>query len=511
MSPRDTPPPPRGPGATPPRMTPAELRRAFFLVFPSVAVSIVIGAIDQTIVATALPAIAGRFGVVEGISWVVVAYLVAATVAAPVYGRLGDVFGLKRLLLVALLFSLAGSAVAAAAPSYGWLMAGRLLQGVGGGGLTTLTMAIIGEAIPPRERGRFQAWIAGSFVVASSLGPVAGGWLTEGFGWRAVFWAQVPAAILAFLLALRLPRRVRAGSGNAGFRFDLPGALLFAAFVTPALLALGEARRLSAEALPLILALAGAAVLAGWLLILRERRARDPLLPLALLAEPTILRSNLFTGCAHGAQVALLTFLPIYLLTVRGLSPTEAGMLLLPLAVGGGLGGLTAGRLMTATGIAAPIAGTGLALGAATLSAAALFGPGMSVTALALLFGLASVGIGCSYPVSQISVQVAGGAARLGAAAASVQYARTLGAAVATTLLGGVLFAALAIGDPAAAELFGRLVREGPAVLLPSLSEAERTGLRLALSEAFRLGFAVAAVLAAVGSVLAWRVPVRRL
>jgi predicted MFS family arabinose efflux permease len=509
MSPRDTAAAPSAAAAAP-RMTPEELRQAFFLVFPSVVVSIVIGAIDQTIVATALPAIAGRFGVVEGISWVVVAYLIAATVAAPVYGRLGDVFGLKRLLLVALVFTLASAAVAAAAPSFGWLMVGRVLQGVGGGGLTTLTMAVIGEAIPPRERGRFQAWIAGSFVLASSLGPVAGGWLTEALGWRAVFWVQVPATLLAFALALRLPRRERAGSRSAGFRFDLPGAVLFGAFVAPALLALSQLRALSLDSVLPALVLAGFALLAGWMLVRRERRASDPLLPLPMLAEPTILRADLFTACGHGATVALVTFLPIYLQSVRGLSPAEVGLLLLPLSVGGGIGGLTAGRLMTATGLATPLAGAGLALGAVALVAASLLAPALPVWWLALLFGVAAMGLGCSYPVSQIVVQVAGGPARLGAAAASVQYARTLGAAVATTLTGGVLFGALTLADPEAGALFARMVREGPAALLPTLGEGARAALQAALSEAFRLGFAVVAAMAAAGSVLAWRVPVRR-
>lgn len=504
MSPRDA---GGAPPAPQPRMSPAALRQAFFRVFPSVALAIVIGAIDQTIVATALPAIAGQFGAVESISWVVVLYLIAATVAAPVYGRLGDVFGLRRLLLVALLFSLAGAAVAAAATSFSWLLAGRLLQGVGGGGLTTLTMAIIGEAIPPRERGRFQAWIAGCFVLASSLGPVAGGWLTEHAGWRAVFWVQLPSVVLAYGLALRLPPRPV--SRHAGFRFDLPGALLFAAFVAPALLALSQARLLSAEALPAVAGFGAAAALALWLLLWRERRARDPLLPLPLLAEPTILRSNLFTACGHGTIIALVTFLPIYLQSVRGLSPAEVGVLLLPLSLGGGVGGLTAGRMMTATGIAAPIAGAGLGLGTVALAAIALAGPAMSDWTLAWMFGLVGVGVGCSYPVSQITVQVAAGPGRLGAAAASVQYARTLGAAVGTTLLGGALFGALAAGEPLVAELFTRLVREG-AALLPTLAEPARLALRQGLSDAFRLGFGVAAGLAACGAWFAWRVPVRR-
>jgi MFS family permease len=493
-------------------MTPAELRAAFFRTFPAVAPAIIIGAVDQTIVATALPAIAGSLGVVESISWVVVAYLIAATVAAPVCGQLGDALGRRRLLLVSLVLHAAGSAVAATAGSFGWLLVGRLLQGAGGGGLNTLTMAIIGEAVPPRERGRFQAWIAGCFTLAAALGPVAGGWLTGSFGWRAVFLAQLPAAAIAFGMALRAPARrgARCGGGGA-LRFDAPGVLLFAAFVAPALLALSLAQRLSLAALPGAAALAAVAALGLVLLLRQEKRARDPLLPLGLLAEPTVLRSNLFTACGHGALVALLSFLPIYLQSARGLGPGSVGLLLLPLALGGGIGGLSAGRAMTATGLSSPLAAAGLALAAVALAAAALLAPALPNGALALLFGVVALGIGVSYPVSQINAQVAAGQGRLGAAAASVQFARSFGAALATALLGALLFGSLAAGDERVALLFAETVREGAATLLPRLPEAERDALRDGLAAAFRAAFLGAAALTALGAFMAWRVPLRRL
>lgn len=505
MTPRDTEPlPTTEPAAA---MSPAALRAAFFRTFPAVAPSILLGAIDQTIVATALPAIAGSLGVVEGLSWVVVAYLVAATVAAPVYGRLGDVFGRKRLLLAALGVNAVGTVVALLAPSFGWLILGRLLQGAGGGGLTTLTMALIGVAVPPRERGRFQAWIAACFTSASCLGPLAGGWLTGAFGWRAVFGAMLPVVALAWVLALRLPRRP-VDSHQAAWRFDLPGVLLFAAFVGPALLALGQAQRLSLAALPMAAALAVSAALALWLLLRWERRVRHPLLPLGLLAEPAILRSNLFTACAHGGLVALVSFLPIYLQSARGLTPGQAGVMLLPLSLGGGLGALSAGQLITRTGLAAPLAAGGLAVSAAGLATIALLAPALPDAGLALLFGVVALGIGCSYPVSQITVQVAAGSARLGAGAASVQYFRTLGAAVATAMLGALLFGTLAAGDAGVAALFARAMQDRAAGA--GLTAAEAAALRGGLVEAFRLAFLGVAVLVGAGGVVAWRVPVRR-
>jgi predicted MFS family arabinose efflux permease len=461
-------------------------------------------------VATALPAIAGSLRAVESISWVVVAYLIAATVSAPVCGQLGDALGRRRLLLVALGLHAAGSAVAATAHSFGWLLLGRLLQGAGGGGLNTLTMAIIGEAVPPRERGRFQAWIAGCFTLASALGPVAGGWLTGGFGWRAVFLAQLPAAALAFGMALRVPARPGTVRRIAALRFDAPGVVLFAAFVAPALLALSLAQRLSFSAVPLAALLAAAAALALSLLLWRERRVRDPLLPLGLLAEPTILRSNLFTACGHGALVALLSFLPIYLQSARGLPPGAVGLLLLPLAIGGGIGGLSAGRAMAATGLSSPLAAAGLALATAGLAAAALLAAALPTAALACLFGVVALGIGLSYPVSQINAQVAAGPARLGAAGAAVQFSRTFGAAFATALLGALLFGSLAAGNARVAELFAEVVRDGAAALLPRLAEGERAALRDGLAAAFRAAFLGAAALTAFGALVAWRVPLRR-
>ena len=492
-----------------PAMTPAQLRAAFLRVFPCVALAIILAAADQTIVATALPAIASEFGALEKVTWVVMAYLVAATIAAPVFGRLADAFGRSRLLLVGLLTHAAGVVLCATAGSFSALVLGRLVQGCGGGALATLTMALIGEALPPRERGRFQAYIASCFVVASSLGPLAGGWLTQHYGWRACFWAVLPLLALAFGLALRLPRRVPAGAG-AGFSFDALGALLFAGFVAPALLAFSQLQQLSTEALPMAGLLAVVACASLFLLWRQKHVARHPLLPLNLLSHPAIWRADLLSGVVHGAFVGLVTFLPIYLQTARGLSPSAAGVLLLPFSIGGFLGGLLAGQAMSRTGMAMILPAIGLPISAGLLLLAAIFAQVLPDLLLALRFGLAAMGMSTSYPVVQITVQVAAGPARLGAAAASVQFSRSLGAASATALLGALLFGSMAAHDPMAATLFGQLVREG-ASLLSSLPEDARLLLAEALANGFRAAFLGAAGLVALGGLLAWRVPMRRL
>jgi MFS family permease len=254
--------------------------RLFLTVFPSIMLPMFLAIVDGTIVATALPAIAASLGSVERVSWVVVAYLVAGTIAAPVYGQLRDVWGGKRMMFVALGIFLAGSLLCAAATSVEMLAVARILQGLGGGGLMTLSQALIGETIPPRERARYQGYLAGIMVTSSTFGPLAGGLLTHHFGWRSVFLVNLPLGVIAVLLTLRLAARPPRGEP---WTFDGMGLVLFVAFIAPVLLALEQAQRMNANALPLFAALMGLGLAALAALILRERRAIHPLLPIHLL------------------------------------------------------------------------------------------------------------------------------------------------------------------------------------------------------------------------------------
>src|SRR6476659_5824636 len=181
--------------------------RLFLTVFPSIMLPMFLAVVDQTIVATALPAIAASLGNVERVSWVVVAYLLAGTIAAPVYGQLRDIYGGRRMMFVALAIFLAASVLCAAATSIEMLAFGRILQGRGGGGLMTLSQALIGEAIPPRERARYQGYLAGVAVSSNTFGPVAGGYLTQAFGWPSIFLVNIPLGLGAVLLVLRLEAR----------------------------------------------------------------------------------------------------------------------------------------------------------------------------------------------------------------------------------------------------------------------------------------------------------------
>jgi len=479
----------------------------FLSVFPSVMLPMFLAVVDQTMVSTALPAIAASLGSVERVSWVVVAYLVAGTVAAPVYGQLRDAYGGKRMMFVALGVYLAGGISCAVSLSVEMLALARIVQGFGGGGLMTLSQALIGETVPPRDRARYQGYIAAVAVTSSAFGPVVGGILTQQFGWRSVFLVNIPLGLIAVLLTLRLPARP---AREQPWSFDTMGLVLFTAFIVPVLLALEQAHRMSADVLPALVALLTIGIAALVALIRQERRAAFPLLPISLLRQPTIWRSDALAA-VHGATlVSLIAFLPIYLRVMHGTSAAETGLMLLPLTFGIGTGSMLTGRVVSKTGLTAIFPSVGLIFAVVTLLMLALLANRIGMGQLGVLLFFAGMFMGTVMGVVQITVQNAAGRASLGSAAASVQLSRSIGAAAGTALVGTVLFAALALGDPGSARLFAALLNDGPAALageaLPDagVHHADITG-------AFRAAFLTIAAFAAIGVALAWSIPARRL
>lgn len=463
--------------------------------------------VDQTIVATALPAIAASTGQIERAPWVVVAYLIAATVAAPLYGRLGDSFGRRRLLLVALGIFIATSLLCAASPTIEVLTLARVLQGLGGGGLMTLSQALIGEAVPPRERARYQGWLAGVAVTANSFGPVAGGFLTEHFGWQSIFLINLPVSVVAIALALRLPaRKVE----RVAWRSDPLGLMLFAVFVTTTLLSLEQVQRANFSALPLAAALLAGAGLSLVLLILQERRTPSPLIPLGLLKQPAIWRSDAMAACHGAALVSLITFLPVFLGVVRGASPSTMGLVLVPLTIGIGTGSLLTGRLMARTGYTTLFPSIGLGLAAVNLIVLAFFAAELSIPALGGMMLWNGACMGTVMAVVQVTVQSAAGPGRLGEAAASVQFSRSIGAGLGTAIIATLLFGWLALHNPDAMAVFTELVQRGrdAAAHVPAARLAAVQG---DIRDAFRVVFLGIAGFTLGGLVLALTNPLRRI
>jgi EmrB/QacA subfamily drug resistance transporter len=486
--------------------TPAP-RSLFWTVFPSIMLPMFMAVADQTIVATALPAIASSLGGVERVSWVVVSYLVANTIAAPVYGRLGDSFGRRRMMFVALAVFMTGSVFCALAPTINWLTAARVLQGFGGGGLMTLSQALIGETIPPRERGRYQGYLAGVMVSSSTFGPVAGGYLTQAFGWPSIFLVNIPLGLGAALLVLRLESRPGDGRHT---RFDAPGLALFILFVSPVIFALAQVQRMSAGSLPEILGLLAFGVVSLALLVWQEGHSVSPLIPPRLFREPSVWRSAGLAACHGAALVSLITFLPMYLRAARGTGPAETGLLLLPLTFGVGLGSLITGQLVTRTGRTAMFPSYGYVAATAGLLFLAFWVPHLTLSQLPWVFGGTALFMGTVMGVVQVTVQAIAGQRMLGTGAAIVQFSRSVGAALGTAAVAAVVFSVLAAGDPARANLFGMILDRGPDAIA-SLAPARQVAVTMQIGEAFRAAFVTIAAFTGIGAWLAWSMPLRRL
>lgn len=479
----------------------------FRRVVPPIILPVFLSAADATVVATALPAIAASFGEVEYLSWIVIANLIASTVAAPAYGRLGDTFGGRRMMIVALCIFMTASGLCALAPSFGLLLAGRVLQGLGAGGLMTLAQALIGENVPPRQRGSYQGYLSANIVAGSTIGPVMGGFITQAFGWHAVFLAYLPLGAIAIVLLARLPAGVR-GSRAGGF--DIFGMVLLTGFILPLLLMVSQLQQLNAAALPGLGGLLALTAAGLTLLLWQQRRAKFPLLALALLKIPDFWRSTVMGACSGASLTAMMTFLPIYLQIVAGASPAQTGLLLIPLSGAVSSGSVLTGWLISRTGRVAIFPAVGLTITAATLVALAILAPSLSRVQLSWLLALGGLMQGSAMLTAQIVVQAVAGPRQLGAAAASVQLARSLGSAFGAATAGAVLFGLLSAMDADTATLFMEMVRQGPGVL-EALEPAHRMVVQTEIATAFRGVFLTVACFSCTIVACAATLPMRRL
>ena len=300
-------------------LTSADVRRIFY----GLMLGMFLSALNQTIVATALPTIGRDFGDFENLSWVIIAYLLASTVVSPLYGKLSDIHGRRAMMLVAIGLFLAGSVVSAAAPNMAMLIAGRTLQGIGGGGIVPLTQTAIADMITPRERGRYQAYMGTSWIVAGVAGPALGGIIAEHLHWSMIFWLNVPFGLLAILLTYhamkRLPRHERP------HQLDIVGAALMIAAATLFLIALTSGGTRVPWMSPTILILMAASLALGLAFVWWLRLAREPFLPLTVLRNPVMRDGTAATSWTLGAVIGLTVYMPLYFQVVHKLSATEAG------------------------------------------------------------------------------------------------------------------------------------------------------------------------------------------
>lgn len=484
--------------------TPPPSPAPFLTLFPSIMLPMFIGIMDQTIVATALPAIAASLGDIGLIAWVVAGYLIATAIAAPVYGRLGDAFGRRMMMVIALSVAFAGSMLCALSVSIEMLITSRFLQGLGGGGLISLSHALIGQSVVPRDRARYQGYISTVAVSASTIGPVVGGLLTQYISWRAIFVLNLPILALAMALIFRLPARTTAFER---FRFDFPGLLLLAIFVSSFLIFVRQTQDLESLNVQLAAGLLCAAFASIVLLYFREKHASSPLLPLPLLSKPTMWRCNLLVLVQGGLFVSLISFLPLYYSTVRGASAAEIGLLMLPLTAGIGLGSALIGQIVGRTGRTMIFPTIGLALGTPMIVFLAFGGENFSTIEISWFLGIFAFFMGFVMTVVQVTVQTEAGKL-LGTAAAAVQLSRSVGAATGTAIVGTVLFATIAAtGTEISTEL--QSILQGNVEALANLGPGVEATIRANFAIAFSNVFLTIAGFGIVALIIAWSIPRR--
>jgi len=455
----------------------------FLQIFSAVMLPMFLAAADQTLLATATPSIAANLGGLRDTTWVSVAYLIAMTATVPLYGRIGDRCGRRDTLLAALGIFCLGSLACGLAPTLGWLIASRVLQGLGGGGLMVMSQSLIGELVPPRERARFQAYFATTFTLANVGGPVIGGLVVHHASWRWLFLGNLPVCAIAFWRLMRLPR----GHGDrAVLMTDLTGAFGFVVAVTVSLVWASFVDYRFAASSAISLAMAGGGLALWVALIVRESRHAHPFLPIELIRLRSMRYLCLMLVSFAACLFAVIFFLPVLMQLGQGADARRAGVLLLPMTLGILAGSTLTGRVVAWTGRPTLMPIAGLSLSCLSLILLALTAPGgASIAALGAVCGF---GFGSVMPTAQIISQTLAGRERLGAAASLVSLSRYTGAAFGTALFGALVFAWM----PETVS-----VRD-----LQHLSGAQGEP----LSHAIRLGFGVFALVAALGAWFASRI-----
>jgi EmrB/QacA subfamily drug resistance transporter len=401
-----------------------------------------LAALNQTIVATALPTIGRDFRDFEMLPWVVTAYLLTSTAVAPLYGKLSDIYGRRAMMLVSIGIFVAGSLACAAASSMIMLILGRGLQGVGGGGILPLAQAILADGVAPRERGRYQAYMGSVWVTAGLGGPVLGGILTEHFHWSIIFWVNVPLGLVAAFMAhnslKRLPRHDRK------HKLDLLGAGLMMASAIPLLLALTWGGTRYPWLSPPIAALAVTATVLSFLFAWRLLRASEPFLPLPVLANPVMRMGSLCTSFSQGVVVGLTIYLPLYYEVMHKFSASNSGLALIPIVVMSTPGSIAAGRAMMHLKHYKRVPVIGLSFSIAGLALLA-WNPVLSPSVVAAVLSVVAFGIGTTYPVGTVSIQNAVSRFQVGAAMGAMNFFRGLTAAFIVALMGAILLAGLGV------------------------------------------------------------------
>ncbi len=470
-------------------------RREFRTVMAGLLLVLTLASLDQNIVATALPGIVSELGGLAHLSWVVTAFLVTSTATTPLYGKLSDTYGRRALFFVAVGVFLVGSILCGLARDMGQLIAFRAVQGLGAGGLITLSQTTVGDLLAPRERGRYQGLFTAVFAACSVAGPLLGGFITEALSWRWIFYINLPVGALALGLiavALRRPNRV------VRHRIDFAGAALMVGGTVFGILVLTLDSSREAWRRPATWIEAGAAAVCFGLLVLRERHAAEPVLPPRLFRDRVFVVGSTVVGLTAVALFGAVIFLPLFFQLVLGAGASRAGLMLSPLMGGVIVASVVGGRLLTRTGRYKFLPVTGLSVATAVFLMLAWQAQARgSVLVLELLLVGLGLGLGLVMPNLTTAIQNAVAPQDLGVATSAASFFRSLGGALGVALSGAWMTARLHRLLPAEhAASLGTSAVERSISAISALPEAQRAlvvhAYRQAIGSTFLLGAGVA-------------------
>jgi MFS family permease len=414
-----------------------------------------IGAMDNTILASALPTIGRDLNDMHNLPWLITVFLLASTACMPLYGKIADIHGRRPVLCVAIAIHFAGSLICALSPSMAVLIFGRIVQGIGAAGLVSIPVVVLGDVAAPRDRGKYAGYFAVVYTSAGACGPALGGFLSDHVHWSAIFWLNIPLEIIALILVTRLLRRLP--RYERPHRLDLLGAALIVVASVSFMLALNLAGVRYAWTSAPIVGLFAAAALIGGLFVWRLATAPEPLIPLVVLRHPIVRWATIANACGWSAIVGLNIFLPIYLQIVVGLSPTNAGLALIVLMVSlnimAGVGGQVVGRVKHYKVL--PMIGQVVAITSVILLA--LWADRLTLFSLQVLLLLIGAGFGPTPTMASVSVQNVVERHQFGIASGTMNFSRNLISTILIAILGALVLAATASLGPGSGELGGAL------------------------------------------------------
>ena len=484
-------------------IAPAYSHQQILRVVTGIMLCILLAALDQTVVVPAVPAIAAQLKAFGHLSWIVSAYLLTATAATPLYGKLSDIYGRRALLLPALALFIVASVLCALSRTLPQLIAFRALQGLGGAGLMSMAQAAIADVVAPRERGRYQGYMAGMWGVACVAGPVVGGWFTDHLSWTYVFWINVPVGFAAMALCNRALKLLPV-PGPRQVRIDYAGAALLTTGAVAFLLMLSWGGSEVSWLSPVLFGLLALSAASVGALVWHERRAPDAILPPRLFNEPVFARGVMLAFLSSIGLLGTTFLLPLFFQLVRGADASASGLLVIPFLVANVVGAFGGGQVARRLGRTKPTIVVGFA--AATAGFLPLLTIGQATPETVVVAGMTVVGLGIGVSLPNVLVMVQNAAERrdVGTATGALLFLRSMGGAFGTTLVGALLTGTFAVrlgqaGYPGSMDLGAMQPGGTLAILGPAAMAAART----ALAGSFRMAFGACLAATLVALVLA--------